>query len=418
MRGATPALSGLPIEARSAVAAARAIARRRGLRLYIAGGAVRDLLCGRPVADIDLVVEGAAGPFARELAPALRASLRVHDRFGTATLERPDGSRLDVASARTEQYSSDGALPAVAPAATIREDLARRDFTINAMALEVAPGRRLLDPFGGRSDLARKVVRALHSRSFRDDPTRAFRAVRYANRFRFRIASGSRRAIADAVAAGVLENVSGDRIRREIAKILAEPNRAAAVRRLDGLRLGAAIDRALASRNGSSARLRAAEGLARDRPGVTWLGYLLAWAGAVPGVSARRIASRLRLSGAELVTWNRWPQTRRRLGPGLSRLRASEAARRAAGLSVDEIVAASASLGAADRRALAEAETRASAIRLKVSGSDLLAAGVPSGPAIGRALARTLAARRDGHIAAEEELTFAIGASRARIRGR
>src|SRR5262249_43072217 len=153
----------------------------------------------------------------------------AHPRFGTATLALPGGAHLDVASARAETYAHPGALPRVR-AGHLAADLARRDFTINAMALRLAPGEpRLEDPHRGPSDLARGLVRMLHPGSPHDDPTRAFRAVLYANRLGFRIAPATRRWIREAVDSGAFERISGDRRRRELVRILSEPRRAAAV---------------------------------------------------------------------------------------------------------------------------------------------------------------------------------------------
>ena len=148
---------------------------------------MRDLLLGRPVVDLDLSVEGDVADFATRLAGTLSAKRKVHARFATATLTLPSGERLDISGARHEHYEWPGALPRVRPGASIEEDLVRRDFTINALALEVAPGRRLVDPFGGRRDLEAGAIRFLHPGSAIDDPTRAYRAVRYANRLGFRI---------------------------------------------------------------------------------------------------------------------------------------------------------------------------------------------------------------------------------------
>src|SRR5207244_3373251 len=127
-------------------------------------GAVRDLLLRRPVVDLDLVLEGDAPEFAELLAAELHVSAVAHPRFGTATLEMPGGGRLDLATSRREVYERPAALPTVEPAG-IDEDLSRRDFTINAMALEIAPIRRpvLHDPFGGRRDLTRGLIRMLHA---------------------------------------------------------------------------------------------------------------------------------------------------------------------------------------------------------------------------------------------------------------
>ncbi len=408
-----PAPSGLPRRAGRILAAARALAQGRGVRLYLAGGVVRDLLLSRAIRDLDLVVDGDAIEFARRLAARLRASVRTHRRFGTATLSLPGGERLDVAGTRRETYPRPGALPQVSAGGSIEEDLARRDFTFNAMALELFPRRRLFDPFSGRSDLERGLVRTLHRRSFLDDPTRAFRAVRYAHRLGFRIEARTRHAIAEAVRAGAFEGVSGDRIRRELRLILEEPGRARAIRRLHALGLDAAIHPALSREAPPAGRLRLCESLASAHPGnTTCLCYLLAWLSGARVEEARALADRLALAGKDGRRLREWPVVRKRLTPGLAALAPSALASRTEGLSADEIVAAAAGLGAADRRALVRHGGLRPRLRLSIRGADLRAAGVEAGPAIGAALARTLAARQDGRIAAGEELAFALAVAR------
>src|SRR3990170_7340061 len=159
-------------------------AQQHGARLYLAGGPVRDLLLQLPSLDADIAVEGDMPP----LLTALRGVRIVqHARFLTASV-RTDGFALDLATARAETYHHPGALPTVEPA-SIREDLLRRDFTINAMALALTGPERgeLLDPAGGERDVVSRVISVLHDESFRDDATRILRAVRYAARFAFRI---------------------------------------------------------------------------------------------------------------------------------------------------------------------------------------------------------------------------------------
>jgi tRNA nucleotidyltransferase (CCA-adding enzyme) len=155
--------------------------------VYLVGGAVRDLLLGRGRADIDLVVEGDPA----RLAAALGAEpVAEHERFGTLKMAL-DGEEVDIAAARRETYARPGALPSVAVGTPIRTDLARRDFTVNAMAVPLAEPRELIDPYDGQADLERGVLRVLHDGSFVDDPTRAIRAARYAARFGFAIEAGT-----------------------------------------------------------------------------------------------------------------------------------------------------------------------------------------------------------------------------------
>ena len=362
---------------------------------------MRDLELGRPVRDLDLVVEGDGIAFAREVAARLSASLREHGRFGTATLTLGNGEKVDVASTRRETYAHPGALPAVVAGASIEEDLARRDFTINAMAVALSPGRGRIDPFGGREDLARGVIRELHARSFLDDPTRSFRAVRYANRLAFRIHPATGRAIAAPPALRALANVSGDRVRREIRLIFEEPRRGRALVRMRGLGLARAVEPALPADRRAAGRLDRVEALSGTTAGeTTWLCYLLAWMWQSGEREVERVADRLALAGAEGRVFRGWPDTARRLAEATV----------ADDVSADELVAAAASLPARQRQALLE-RAAARRIRLGIRGSDLIAAGVGAGPAVGAALARTLEARREGRIREKDELAFALAAA-------
>ena len=206
--------------AASLVEATLAEARRLDASLYLVGGPVRDLLLHRPSADLDLVTEGDVELLARGIAKAVGSKAVVHRRFGTATIEW-DGQRLDMATARKESYARPGALPSVSPG-TIEEDLWRRDFTVNAMALGLSGWRegKLLDPCDGMTDLSCGVVRILHPVSFEDDPTRIFRAVRYEQRLGFSLEAGTLHKLRDALDSGALATVSADRLRREVALIL------------------------------------------------------------------------------------------------------------------------------------------------------------------------------------------------------
>jgi tRNA nucleotidyltransferase (CCA-adding enzyme) len=386
----------------------RAGARERGECLFLVGGVVRDLLLGTPIRDLDLVVEGDAAGLAAEAARRLGGRVRLHGRFRTAVLELPGGGRVDIASSRRESYAHPGALPRVA-AAAIEEDLRRRDFTINAMAIEIAPASRptLLDPFGGRVDLARKRLRFLHDRSAFDDPTRAFRAVRYANRLGLELEPGTARAIRRALASGAFLELSGDRLRRELALIFAEPGAARAAVLLARFGLAGTLGARLPVGRAERARLSRAEHLARVWPEVAgWSLFLLAWAAGRSPSELRRIADRLAAAGDSRQALLRWTKTRRLL-PRLSRVeRPSTTHRLLKGLTPLEGAALSVCLpsGAAEC-VLAAAHGSA---RLAISGRDLVASGVAPGPAIGRALRETLEARLDGRLSAREELAFAV----------
>ena len=196
------------------------IASRKGERLYLVGGVVRDLLLHRPNFDLDLVVDGDAISLARELADAAQVKLTTHSRFNTAKI-RFNEWNVDFATARSETYERPGALPKVMRG-TIAADLYRRDFTVNAMAVEVTAGSygELIDIFGGVSDLKGKLVRILHEKSFIDDATRMWRAVRYEQRLGFLIEPSTERILERSIP--MLDTISGDRIRHELELVLKE----------------------------------------------------------------------------------------------------------------------------------------------------------------------------------------------------
>ena len=201
--------------------------------VYVVGGFVRDLLLNIPNLDIDLVVEGNAMDFAKYSAKFLEAKVVKYDKFMTASLFFKDGFRVDVATARTEYYESPAKLPQV-EMSTIKKDLYRRDFTINALAIKLNPADfgTLLDFFGGVKDLEEGIIRALHTLSFIDDPTRIIRAIRFEQRFGFKIEEVTEKILREAVREGLLEKTTGQRIRQEIEKILEEKDPLKAIRRM------------------------------------------------------------------------------------------------------------------------------------------------------------------------------------------
>jgi tRNA nucleotidyltransferase (CCA-adding enzyme) len=217
---------------------------------YFVGGLVRDLLLGQPIVDVDMVVEGDAIALANRLADTLGGRVIAHSRFGTAKWILSDqvwakvaeeispGDDLppsvDFVTARTEFYTHPTALPQVAES-SIKQDLHRRDFTINTLAIRLDPDHwgELLDFYGGEEDLEEEVVRVLHSLSFIDDPTRILRAVRLERRLGFRLDPRSEELIDDALP--LLRRVSGDRIRHELELIFREDEPERALCRLDEL---------------------------------------------------------------------------------------------------------------------------------------------------------------------------------------
>jgi tRNA nucleotidyltransferase (CCA-adding enzyme) len=204
-----------------------------GQRAYLVGGLVRDLLLGYPNFDLDLVVEGDAVKLAQKAAETRQAKLLAHHRFGTAKL-RYENFTLDLATARKETYARPGALPAVTPG-TLKDDLVRRDFSINAMAISLAPNDygELLDPYQGKDDLEHHLIRILHPGSFTDDATRILRGVCYEQRFDFEFEAQTAGLLKRDIP--MLDTISGDRIRHELEHIFEEDRPELVIERLDAM---------------------------------------------------------------------------------------------------------------------------------------------------------------------------------------
>lgn len=214
------------------------LADEGGVALYLVGGVVRDLLLKRENWDLDLTVEGDGIAFGRLVADRYGAGLAVFERFATARLEFPDGLKLDIATTRRESYAQPAVLPTVQPA-SIEEDLYRRDFTINAIAMQLNSGQfgRLLDVYRGQRDIRARTIRVLHAGSFQDDPTRIFRAIRFEQRFGFRIERTTARLLAQAASTNLIQQLSGPRLQNEILLLFAEHDPVRAIARLRQLKL-------------------------------------------------------------------------------------------------------------------------------------------------------------------------------------
>ena len=376
-----------------------------GSDAYVVGGTVRDLLLGLEPLDLDVVVEGPLAPALQ----ALGAPAREHGQFETATVT-VGMLRCDLARARAESYERPGALPDVRPA-SIEQDLRRRDFTVNAIALGVAGARmgELLDVPHATEDLAAGRMRVLHDESFRDDPTRLLRLVRYASRLRFDIEPHTRALVAHAVAVTALRTVAAPRVGAELRLLGAEPDPVAALSGLTPLALDAAI----------------ALGFGLDGPEPAAEALALLPADGDPGALTLAVAlSRVRDDdrGPLLLALGFEASQRdvilatARLGPrlvvGLRHARAPSAIAAAVGSAPVEAVALA---GALDARSAAVRWIEwLRSVTLTIGGADLLAAGVPAGPAVGAALRAALRAKLDGRVQnRESELAEALRAVRA-----
>src|SRR3990172_2742954 len=223
----------LPAELVEFMQAAGLVAVGGGQSLYLVGGVVRDLLLGRINLDLDLAVTGDAIALAKKLTGVASAKITTNPRFRTVKLSRGEWS-VDIATVRSESYDKPGALPAVRPG-FIKDDLFRRDFTTNAMAVELTPSRwgRLIDLYGGKEDLKNGLIRILHEDSFIDDATRIWRALRYEQRLDFKLEPKTLRLLKQNI--GMLETISGDRIRHELELVLKEGLPEKVIRRADKL---------------------------------------------------------------------------------------------------------------------------------------------------------------------------------------
>lgn len=225
----------LPEEMVAFIHKAGEIAASRGEQLYIVGGVVRDLLLGQTNLDVDLVVEGDAIELAKRLAEIKQGKITTHPRFNTAKIQWNKWN-IDLATARSETYDKPGALPKVKPS-SITNDLFRRDFAINAMAIYLDPKSygQLLDPYGGRDDLESKLIRILHEKSFIDDATRIWRGLRYEQRLDFQMEETTLRLLKRDIP--MLDTISADRIRYEVECILQERYPEKVFRRADELKV-------------------------------------------------------------------------------------------------------------------------------------------------------------------------------------
>jgi tRNA nucleotidyltransferase (CCA-adding enzyme) len=435
-------LRALPPESLALVESIVEQAVRRGVRLYLVGGPVRDLLLGREIRDVDLIAErigpaddavgsdgeqvvvGGEGtaPVARSVAAELAEALasedvRVveHGRFGTVRIEGPDVT-VDVASVRSERYERPGALPSVAPG-TLEDDLRRRDFSVNALAIELRGDDRgaqlpVIDGANGLGDLEAGKLRILHDRSFHDDPTRALRAARLAPRLGFGLTRGTRSALRGAIRDGAFGAVSGERLRREIQKCFTDCalglDPAAALRALADWHVLPALEPGLGMPRESAAPLRRLGRSIADPPwrgGRTrpWISGLALWLGPQPRALRRRTLERFSVRGdqqARIVGFQ---------SSGEKRLGALADARGRGAVDAllspvdeDELFALHALAAPAVRRRIVRWAAEDRGRRMPIGGADLTAMGL-EGPAVGRVLGRVRSAFLDGEVANREE---------------
>jgi tRNA nucleotidyltransferase (CCA-adding enzyme) len=397
---------GLPADVRELLTTIGRIADEHDGRAFLVGGIVRDLWRGATIErrDLDVVVEGDGPTVARRLARAVGGSVVEHRRFLTASIETRAFGRIDVATSRSERYESPGALPRVMPAG-IGEDLRRRDFTVNAMAIELASGEfGLIDPLGGRLDLTRRRLRTLHPLSYVEDPTRIFRAARYAARLGLSPDRATTRSQALALRLAPYSALSGQRIAAEIEHILAETRagdiltglgRSGAFRLLDPrYRFTATSRRRVGELPGA---LAWAHGHALDVDPVGLAA--LALVDGQPPIVADAALVRLGFSGGPLAVLKRAHATGAALAAELARASAPSARARALRGRAPLELAWLRLSGGDDLRAALDWFVGIDPRLVSLDGDDVVALGVPRGPAVARVLAEVRDGRLDGTLA-------------------
>ena len=370
---------------------ATAEATRLRLRLYLVGGAVRDLLTNARINDLDLVSEGDSLPLAQAMASALSGRVTARSQFGTSKLSAL-GVSTDLVTARGETYRRPGALPTVFPG-TIAHDLARRDFSINAIALRLAPGPpEILDPAHGQTDLESRLVRVLHANSFHDDATRILRAVRYEQRLGFSLEANTEALVRRDL--HMLDTISGHRLRRELDLIFREERPGAVLVRAAELGVLAAISPSLPDASTLQERLPHLDTTAQPIHYLSVLAYSLepgqldsfvrrlsmtaSWTGLVRGIAPARQA-------ATALTDDSSPAAVCRLLRPLN-------------TNAVEVVAALARSHPLQRYLQ---EWRH--VRPRLTGRDLIQLGVPQGPQVGSLLELLRDARLDGRASTRQD---------------
>ncbi len=393
----------VPAETRALLERIGRLAAAQGARAFLVGGMVRDVWRETPIErrDLDIVVEGDGLALARRLARDLGGAVLEHHRFLTASVDSPCAGRIDVATARAERYEARGALPRVMPA-TLEDDLRRRDFTVNAMAIELQSGAfGLHDPLGGRLDLAARRLRVLHPLSYVEDPTRIFRAARYATRLGLTHDPATARAQALALSLVPYPALSGHRLIAELERVFDEPRPAAVL-----IRLGTAgVFKLFDPRYRFTA-------VTRRRVGE--LGAALAWARrlapppadlgalALVGDQPQRVAAaalaRLAFAGERLTRLSRALEEGRDVLAALAQAAAPSARARLLYPRSPVELGWFWLTGAGPTRAVLDWFAGLDPRLVELSGDDVLALGVPRGPAVARVLAELRDARLDGRL--------------------
>ncbi len=390
-----------------------------GVKAYVVGGFVRDILLRQRNLDVDIVIEGDGITFARSFAATRSCRVRSHEKFGTAVIIFPDGFKIDVASTRMEYYVEPGALPKVEHA-SIKLDLYRRDFTVNtlAIALNAAEFGELIDHYQAQKDLREKAIRVLHNLSFVEDPTRVFRAIRFEQRLGFKIGAHTESLLKSAIRMGFVDKVAGPRVYNELVIIFREPEPLSSLRRMaelellvylaPGLKLSGFLETVFAE---AGRVIHWHDLLYTGRECRSWLVYLLCLLSELPAKGVREFCSRFRVPPrvARLLCEDR------KVAHDVQRLlvrrrrkqvvpKNSEIYRWLKPLSLEAMLYLMARCQSDEvRQWISNYYTHLRSVRSSLDGNDLQRLGIAEGPHYKKILDALLDARLNGRVASRDE---------------
>jgi len=405
-------LDKIPGELKGLISKLRDEAFSGGFNAYLVGGFVRDLILGVKNLDLDILVEGDGIKFAGSFAGSQGGKITAHKQFGTATVLLKSGIKVDFSSARKEVYPKAAHLPVVSPG-SLSDDLYRRDFTINAMAISLDDGR-VIDLFRGSRDLKHKKIRVLHDLSFKDDPTRILRGIRFEQRLRFTIEPLTLKLLKEAARLKLLQKVHPHRTRDDLILVLKESDPIKAIRRIEKLAGLAFIHPDLKLSAKAYAYLRSLEKeikwFNKNYPGRrrldTWLIYLIGLLGPLNLSAARDICGRFGLRKGEEKRILSCKNISRAFIADLSRPKAKPSRIFALlePLSYEAILSLRAKYNnPALRGHIADFLDVYNGMCLLVSGDDLHCLGLPPGPRYREIFTRALDAKLNGEVMNKEE---------------
>lgn len=394
------------------------VAEKIGMKAYLVGGTVRDMMLGYPLTDIDVVIEGNAILVGREISKINGAKFKIHQKFLTGILQYPDGVKIDLATARKERYGAPAALPDV-EASLIIYDLSRRDFTINTLIVSLNPSSfgKLYDHFGGLLDLKSKTLKVLHTLSFMEDPTRALRALRLCEKLKFKLSSVTEKLIRTAINQGAFENLSGARLWEEFTYILELPEPFSAMEKLENLGLLKVLHPSIKLNQKIELlfeRIKEIKGWAKiekiDQKYFNVL-YLGALSINLKEEDILKLSSRLNLNDREKEILTNLKKVSRLINFKLKRAESPMEIYKAL-INFNWIYLFWAFSNIEDLKAKDKIKifiTGYSKIKPEIKGKDLLDMGIEEGPLIGKALEQVLFEKLKGNLKTkEEELNFAL----------